>query len=44
MISERDIQIASIASANKLTVVIHNVKEFDRIDNLKVEDWAAGTG
>ncbi len=39
-ISERDTQIASIAMANKLTVVTHNVKEFSRIDKLKVEDWA----
>jgi tRNA(fMet)-specific endonuclease VapC len=39
-ISERDLQIASIAMANKLTVVTHNVKEFGRIPELKVEDWA----
>ncbi len=40
VISERDTQIASIAMANNLTVVTHNVKEFGRIDKLKVEDWA----
>ena len=40
VISERDTQIASIAMANKLTVVTHNVKEFVRIGKLKVEDWA----
>ena len=40
LISERDTQIASIAMANKLTVITHNVKEFSRIDKLKVEDWA----
>ena len=40
VISERDTQIASIAMANKLTVVTHNVKEFGRISRLKVEDWA----
>ena len=40
MISERDTQIASIAIANKLTVVTHNVKEFGRVNKLKVEDWA----
>ncbi|MEA1912132.1 MAG: PIN domain-containing protein [Spirochaetota bacterium] len=39
LISERDTQIASIAQANKLTVVTHNVKEFGRITKLKVEDW-----
>ncbi|MCD6271402.1 MAG: type II toxin-antitoxin system VapC family toxin [Deltaproteobacteria bacterium] len=40
VISERDTQIASIAMANKLIVVTHNVKEFGRIGKLKVEDWA----
>ncbi len=41
-ISERDIQIAAIAMANKLVLVTHNVKEFQRIDQLRVEDWAVG--
>ena len=41
VISERDLQIASIAMANKLIVVTHNVKEFKRIAKLSVEDWAA---
>ena len=40
MISERDLKIASIAMANKLIVVTHNVKEFKRIEKLDVEDWA----
>jgi tRNA(fMet)-specific endonuclease VapC len=40
-ISERDSQIASIAMANDLIVVTHNVKEFERISGLKSEDWAA---
>jgi tRNA(fMet)-specific endonuclease VapC len=40
VIGERDLQIASIAMANKLIVVTHNVKEFKRIVNLEVEDWA----
>lgn len=39
-ISERDTQIASIALANGLTIVSHNVKEFRRIEELMVEDWA----
>ena len=39
-ISERDVQIASIALANDLTVITHNVKEFGRVKNLVVEDWA----
>lgn len=39
-ISERDTQIASIAMANKLTVITHNVREFCRVSKLNVEDWA----
>jgi tRNA(fMet)-specific endonuclease VapC len=41
VISERDLQIASIAVANDLCVITHNVKEFNRVEKLKVEDWAA---
>ncbi|MBW1787239.1 MAG: type II toxin-antitoxin system VapC family toxin [Deltaproteobacteria bacterium] len=44
VISERDLQIASIAMANKLIVVTHNVKEFSRIVHLKWEDWADSPG
>ncbi len=44
VISERDLQIASIAMANKLIVVTHNVKEFKHIVNLDVEDWAKELG
>ena len=44
LISERDLQIASIAAANKLIVVTHNAKEFKRIKNLDVEDWADEPG
>jgi tRNA(fMet)-specific endonuclease VapC len=40
VISERDLQISSIAMANKLIVITHNVKEFNRIDKLDVKDWA----
>lgn len=40
VISERDTRIASIAMANRLTVVTHNVQEFCRVDRLNVEDWA----
>jgi len=34
-----DLQIAAIALANNLTLVTHNTKEFNRIGNLKIEDW-----
>lgn len=40
IISERDLQIASIAMANRLCIVTHNTKEFNRIKGLTVEDWA----
>ena len=39
-ISERDLQIASIAAANDLCLVTHNTSEFSRIQQLQVEDWA----
>lgn len=34
-----DLQIASIAIANNLILVTHNVREFQRISNLNMEDW-----
>jgi tRNA(fMet)-specific endonuclease VapC len=38
-IGERDLMIASIASARDLTVVTHNLSEFSRVPHLKIEDW-----
>jgi len=40
VISERDLQIASIAFSKGLCVITHNVREFSRVETLKVEDWA----
>lgn len=34
-----DMQIAAIALANDLTVVTNNTREFERVPNLKLEDW-----
>ena len=34
-----DIQIAAIALANNLTIVTHNVREFNRVNGLAIEDW-----
>lgn len=34
-----DLQIAAIALANNLILVTHNTREFNRIANLKIEDW-----
>ena len=39
-ISERDTQIASVAMANKLILITHNMKEFLRVKNLHCIDWA----
>ncbi len=40
MISERDLQIASVARANGLILVTHNTREFERVPELRVEDWS----
>jgi tRNA(fMet)-specific endonuclease VapC len=34
-----DVLIAACAKANNLILVTHNLKEFKRIDGLRVEDW-----
>ncbi|MBC8120660.1 MAG: type II toxin-antitoxin system VapC family toxin [Gemmatimonadaceae bacterium] len=34
-----DLQIAAIALANNLILVTHNIREFNRINDLQVEDW-----
>lgn len=34
-----DLQIASIALANNLTLITHNVREFQRVEGLLLEDW-----
>lgn len=34
-----DLQIAAIALTNNLTLVTHNTREFQRINNLLIEDW-----
>lgn len=34
-----DLQIASIACVNNLTLITHNTKEFNRVVGLKIEDW-----
>ena len=37
------IQIASIALANDLILVTHNIAEFSRVEGLKYEDWESGS-
>ena len=34
-----DLQIAAIALANNLTLVTHNIREFERVEVLLIEDW-----
>jgi tRNA(fMet)-specific endonuclease VapC len=34
-----DVQIAALALANDLILVTHNVREFNRVDGLQIEDW-----
>jgi tRNA(fMet)-specific endonuclease VapC len=38
-IGDRDLMIAAIALANRMTVVTSNVAEFMRVPGLRVEDW-----
>lgn len=39
MIGIKDLQIASIALANDFILVTHNIREFERIKELRLEDW-----
>lgn len=38
-LADPDLQIAGIALARDLVVVTHNVGHFDRVSNLRIEDW-----
>lgn len=38
-IPEADLQIASIALLNKLTLITGNVKHFEKIPDLSIENW-----
>jgi len=38
-IGERDLLIAAIAISRDLSLVTHNVAEFERVPDLRVEDW-----
>ena len=39
-IGERDLLIAATALASDLAVVTNNVREFERVPGLEVEDWS----
>jgi tRNA(fMet)-specific endonuclease VapC len=38
-IGPMDMLIASIALANEMTIITNNVKEFERINELQIENW-----
>jgi tRNA(fMet)-specific endonuclease VapC len=38
-IGSYDLQIAAITLANNLILVTHNTREFERVDELQIEDW-----
>jgi len=40
-IGSYDLQIAAIALTNNLTLITHNIREFSRVSDLKLEDWEA---
>lgn len=40
-IGPNDLLIAATALANGLTLVSHNVREFERVEGLELEDWEA---
>jgi tRNA(fMet)-specific endonuclease VapC len=41
-IGSNDLQIAAIALVDNLTLVTHNVREFSRVEGLRIEDWEEG--
>lgn len=43
-IGDADLRIAAIALAHQLTVVTANVRHFDRVPGLAVENWLADAG
>jgi len=43
-IGERDLVIASVALAHRLTVVTHNQREFGRVPGLETTDWIGQPG
>lgn len=42
LIGPYDLLIASIALVNNVTLVTHNMDEFKRVPDLKLEDWQVG--
>jgi len=40
MIADMDLMIASIAIANKLILITNNIKHFNRVKHLQIDNWA----
>ena len=40
-IGPNDLLIAATALANNVTLVTHNISEFERVPGLQIEDWQA---
>ncbi len=38
-VPQLDLMIAAVALAHDLTLVTHNTPDFERIPNLRIEDW-----
>lgn len=38
-IGPNDLMIAAVALAHSLTLVTHNIREFERVTGLRIEDW-----
>ena len=43
LIGNRDLMIAACAIANNATLVTNNLREFTRVDGLRIESWAEET-
>ena len=43
LIGPNDLLIAAIAVAHDLTLVTHNIREFSRVEGLRIEDWEFST-
>ncbi len=41
LIGPNDLLIAAIARVHGATLVTHNVREFSRVEGLRLEDWEA---
>ena len=43
-VGDLDLQIAGVAVSRGLTLVTNNTRHFDRVPDLQLENWLAGSG